>query len=169
MTGVQTCALPICDTDSNNTTTNKNSLFWIAGIDYQFANGTLITAEWYENNRGANDVTTLSDTNLLTDTLIKYGLQQQLSQRVFGLSINKEFSPLLNGTYTLLASPLKDIDGQTSASLLHQFNVGYSVSNESDILFSFQFANGRGLNGLKPQSEFGHVPTSVAVRLRFYF
>ena len=153
----------------NDSKTNENSLFWIAGADYQFANGALLTAEWYENSRGANDVTSLSNTNLLTDSLIKYGLQQQLSQRVFGLSINKEFSPLLNGTYTLLASPLKDVDGKLNTSLLHQFNVSYSVSNESDILFSLQLANGRGLNGLKPQSEFGHIPTSVAVRLRFYF
>ena len=153
----------------NDSKTNENSLFWIAGADYQFANGALLTAEWYENSRGANDVTSLSNTNFLTDSLIKYGLQQQLSQRVFGLSINKEFSPLLNGTYTLLASPLKDIDGKLNTALLHQFNVSYSVSNESDILFSLQLANGRGLNGLKPQSEFGHIPTSVAVRLRFYF
>ena len=153
----------------NDSKTNENSLFWIAGADYQFANGALLTAEWYENSRGANDVTSLSNTNFLTDSLIKYGLQQQLSQRVFGLSINKEFTPLLNGTYTLLASPLKDIDGKLNTALLHQFNVSYSVSNESDILFSLQLANGRGLNGLKPQSEFGHIPTSVAVRLRFYF
>lgn len=153
----------------NDSQTNENSLFWIAGADYQFADGTLVTAEWYENSRGANNITALLNTNSLTDTLIKYGLQQQLSQRVFGLSINKEFTPLLNGAYTLLASPLKDNDGQYNTSVLHQFNLSYSVSNESDILFSFQFANGRGLNGLKPQSEFGHLPISIVVRLRFYF
>ncbi|MCK4864480.1 MAG: hypothetical protein KAT06_03555 [Gammaproteobacteria bacterium] len=154
----------------NDSQTNENSLFWIAGVDYQFANDTLLTAEWYENSRGASSVAALSNTNLLTDALIKYGLQQQLSQRVFGLSINKEFTPLLNGAYTLLASPLKDNDGQYNTSLLHQFNLNYSVSNESDILFSLQFANGRGLNALfKPQSEFGHIPTSATIRLRFYF
>jgi len=153
----------------NDSNTNENSLFWIAGTDYQFSNSTLLTFEWYENSRGANSVAALSNTNLLTDSLIKYGLQQQLSQRVFGLSINKEFTPLLNGAYIILASPLKDDDGQYTTSLLHQFNLSYSVSNESDILFSFQFANGRGLNGLKPQSEFGHIPTSATIRLRFYF
>ena len=153
----------------NDSKTKENSLFWIAGADYQFSNGVLITAEWYENSRGASDVTSLSNTNFLTDTLIKYGLQQQLSQRIFGLSINKEFTPLLNGAYTILISPLKDIDGRYNSSVLHQFNTSYSVSNESDILFSLQFANGRGLNGLKPQSEFGHIPTSMTVRLRFYF
>lgn len=153
----------------NDNKTKETSLFWIAGADYQFSNGALLTAEWYENSRGANNITSLSTTNFLTDSLIKYGLQQQLSQRVFGLSLNKELTPLLNGAYTILASPLKDSNGQYNTSVLHQFNVSYSVSNESDILFSLRFANGRGLNGLKPQSEFGHLPTSIAVRLRFYF
>lgn len=150
--------------------TNENSLFWIAGIDYQFANGTLLTAEWYNNSRGANDITTLANTNILTDPLITYGLQQQLSQHVLGVSLNKDITPLLTAGYILLASPLKDIDGTLNTSLLHQLNLSYSVSNESDLLFSLQFANGRGKNNLdQPQSEFGHVPTSITVRLRFYF
>ena len=152
----------------NDNKTNKDSVFWIAGVNYQFNNGTLITAEWYENSRGANSVASL--TNLPMDNLIIYGLQQHLSQQVFGISVNKEITPLLNAGYTLLASPLKDFDGKRTTSLLHQLNFTYSVSNESDLLFSFQFANGRGLNLLaKPQSEFGHVPASIAIRLRFYF
>jgi len=154
----------------NDTKTNKNTIFWIAGIDYQFANGTLLAAEWYDNSRGANDVTSLINTNIQTDTFIKYGLQQQLSQRVLGISVNKDLTPLLSGSYILLASPLKDVDGGLTTSLLHQVNLSYSVSNESDILFSYQFANGRGLNTLgKAQSEFGHVPASMTIRLRFYF
>lgn len=148
---------------------DENSVFWIAGLDYQFSNGTLISAEWYNNSRGANNITALANTNLLTDPLIKYGLQQHLSQNILGISIHKEISPLLQSGYTLLASPLKDVDGKLNTSLLHQFNLSYSVSNESDLLFSFQFANGRGLDSLKPQSEFGHVPASMTIRLRFYF
>lgn len=149
---------------------NKNSLLWIAGVDYQFANGTLLAAEWYNNSRGANDITTLTNTNVLTDTFIKYGLQQQLSQNVLGLSLSKDISPLLNAGYTLLASPVKDINGKLSTSLLHQLNLRYSVSNESDLLFSMQLANGRGVNNLsQAQSEFGHIPTSMTIRLRFYF
>jgi len=76
----------------------------------------------------------------------------------------------LNGGYTMLASPVKDIDNKISTSLLHQFNFTYSVSNESDILFSLQLANGQGLNtAAKPLSEFGHLPATMSVRLRFYF
>ena len=149
-------------------TTNENAVLWIAGLDYQFTNGTLLTAEWYDNSRGATSATALS--TLQIDSYIKYGLQQQLSRNVLGISISKELSPLLNGGYTLLTSPIKDTDGKLTASLLHQINLTYSVSNESDILFSYQTASGQGLNlNSKTQSEFGHIPTSLAIRLRFYF
>lgn len=152
----------------NDNKTNTDSVFWIAGVDYQLNNGTLITAEWYENSRGAKGVASL--TNLQTDNLITYGLQQHLSQHVLGISLSKEITPLLSGGYTLLASPLKDIDSKLTTSLLHQLNFNYSVGNESDLLFVFQFANGRGLNfSAKPQSEFGHTPASMSIRLRFYF
>lgn len=152
---------------SHLTTTDENSLFWIAGLDYQFENGTLLSAEWYENSRGATNINMLG--NLQSDTLVLYGLQQHLSKNILGLSISKEMTPLLNAAYTLLASPLKDGD-QFNTSLLHQLNFTYSVSNESDLLFSLQVANGRGLNTVsKPQSEFGHLPVSLSVRLRFYF
>lgn len=152
------------------TNTNKNSFFWVAGVDYQFKNGAIMTAEWYENDRGASNVTSLINTNTQSDTLIKYGLQQQLVQRVFGVSINKDITPLVNAGYTLLASPLKDSEGKQNSSFLHQINLTYSVSNESDLLFSFQSASGKGLNTVgKAQSEFGHISASVAIRLRFYF
>lgn len=149
-------------------TTNEKALFWIAGFDYQFSNGTLLTAEWYDNSRGATNATVLSQSQ--SDTYIKYGLQQQLSRNVLGLSLSKDISSLLNGGYTLLASPIKNSSGQETTSVLHQLNLTYSVSNESDILFLYQQASGQGLNLTgKPQSEFGHVPTSLTVRLRFYF
>lgn len=145
-------------------------LFWIAGLNYQFSNGTLLNAEWYHNSRGATNITTLTSINVLTDPLIKYGLQQHLSQDVLGISLNKDLSPLWNGGYTLLASPLKDSSGKLHTSLLHQLTLIYSVSNESDLLISLQTATGRGATTLgQAQSEFGHTPTSVTVRLRFYF
>lgn len=153
---------------TNFKTSNENTLFWIAGLDYQFANGTLLTAEWYENSRGAENAGSLS--KLQTDTYIRYGLQQHLSQRVLGFSLSKEITPLFNGGYILLASPIKNTDGQQTTSLLQQLNLTYSVSNESDILFSYLLANGQGLNlSGKALSEFGHLPASLTIRLRFYF
>ena len=149
-------------------TNNENTFFWIAGLDYQFTNGTLLTAEWYDNSRGATSETELG--TLQIDSYIKYGLQQQLSRNVLGLSISKELSPLLSGGYTLLTSPLKNTDAKLTTSLLHQINLTYSVSNESDILFAFQSATGKGLSSLgKIQSEFGHIPANLTIRLRFYF
>ena len=29
-----------------------DSLFWIAGLDYQFDNGTLLNLEWHQNDAG---------------------------------------------------------------------------------------------------------------------
>jgi len=154
----------------NFSKTNEHSLFWIAGIDYQFNDGTLLAAEWYDNSRGADNITALSAINSQTDSFIKYGLQQQLSKNVLGIALSKDMTPLLHGAYTLLASPVKQLDDKMSASLLHQFSLTYSVSNESDILFSYQFANGQGLSSTaKPQSEFGHLAAAMSVRLRFYF
>ena len=147
---------------------NENFIFWIAGLDYQFNNGTLLTAEWYDNSRGATQMSSLA--NLQTDPLVVYGLQPYLGRNVLGLSLGKDLTPLLRGDYVLLISPLKEASNQLNSSVLQQINLTYSVSNESDLLFSLQFANGRGLDSaLKPQSEFGHLPASLSVRLRFYF
>lgn len=152
----------------SDTQSNKDFTFIIAGADYQLNNGAVITAEWYSNSRGANSVAELS--NVQVDTFNEYGLQQHLSKNVLGLSINNTISPLLNGGYTLLTGSIKNANGKMNTSLLHQINVTYSVSNESDILFSFQSATGEGLSSVgKIQSEFGHVPANITIRLRFYF
>jgi hypothetical protein len=70
----------------------------------------------------------------------------------------------------LLAAPLHDDEGKRHLSLLHQINLTYSVSNESDLLMSLLSASGKGLSALdEPRSEFGYLPASLTVRLRFYF
>ena len=122
-------------------TSDEDGFLWIAGLDYQFSNGTLIAAEWYNNNLGASNVNELI--NFQTNPLLEYGLQHQTVENVFGLSVTKDITPLLNGSYFLLASPLKDFNNQLNTSLLHQFNFSYSVSDESDILTSIQFASGQ--------------------------
>ena len=152
----------------NDTNTNNDFTFSIAGLDYQINNETIITAEWYNNSRGASTVSAI--TNPTIDLFSQYGLQPQLSQNVLGVSINRVLTPLINGTYTLLVSPLQNTNGTLNSSLLHQFNLIYSVSNESELLLSFLWGSGRGLNlSGKTQSEFGHVPVSLSMRLRFYF
>ncbi|MFO7592901.1 MAG: hypothetical protein R6X15_02500 [Pseudomonadota bacterium] len=148
--------------------TDESAFFWVAGVDYQFDDGTLLVVEWYDNSRGATKQEELAG---MTDEVpVIYGLQQHLGRRVAGLSIARDITPLLHGSYTLLANSLRDDDGEDHLSQLHQINLTYSVSNEADLLMSILTANGEGLSdaGL-PQSEFGHLPGSLSLRLRFYF
>lgn len=147
---------------------DEDSLFWIAGLDYQFDDGTLLSAEYYDNSRGASSEAALA--GIYNDELIASGLQQQLSRQLFGLGVARDLTPLLHGGYTLLSSIIKDSDGDGARSLLHQFNLTYSVSNESDLLASLLLPTGKGLStSSEPRSEFGHVPASLTLRLRFYF
>lgn len=148
--------------------TDEQFLFWIAGIDYQFSDGTLIAAEWYDNSHGASSESTLAGQAL--DPLVTSGLQQQLGRQVFGLMVDRDLTPLLHGSYSLFAAAVDDERGKLATSILHQLTLSYSVSNESDLLFSLLLADGRGMNGIGGvQSEFGHLPAAMTVRLRFYF
>ncbi len=145
-------------------------LFVVAGVDYQFENGTTVMAEWYGNDFGASKASEL--TTVQTHTLFQHGLLPHLSKRVFAVSASREVMPLLKGQYTVLASRLDDDNslGGQSSSLLHQLNLTYSLSNESELLFSLSVPNGKGL-GLQGQlqSEFGHLPASAVLQYRRYF
>lgn len=148
--------------------TDESFLFWIAGIDYQFSDATLIAAEWYDNGHGASRQADMAAT--ATDPLVGYGLQQQLGRQVLGLTVDRDITPLLHGSYSLFAATVNDSHDKPATSLLHQLNLIYSVSNESDLLFSLLFADGEGVDGSGlPQSEFGHLPAAMTLRLRFYF
>jgi len=146
--------------------TDEEFLFWIAGVDYQFEDGTLVIAEWYNNQRGAKseaDMGAMQD-----DLLVVYGLQQQLSSKVLGLSLARDITPLLNGSYTLLVAGLNE--AQLTSSWLHQLTFTYSVSNESDLLFSLLLPNGKGMDSAdQVRSEYGYLPTAMTLRYRFYF
>lgn len=148
--------------------TDEKFLFWIAGVDYQFSDGTLIAAEWYDNSYGATSESSLA--TMVSEPLVAYGLQQQLGRQVLGVMVDRDITPLLHGTYSLFAAAVKDDNSKLATSLLHQLTLTYSVSNESDLLFSLLFANGKGMNSSSEvQSEFGHLPMAIALRLRFYF
>lgn len=147
---------------------DENAFFWIGGVDYQFSNGTIVAAEWYDNSRGATREDELGA--MADDPLVVYGLQQQLGRQLMGLTLERDITPLLHGSYTLLASSLYDQEGVRHSSLLHQVNFRYSVSDESDLLFSLLAGTGKGLDSAdQPQSEFGYLPMSLSLRLRFYF
>ncbi len=145
-----------------------NEWFWIAGVDYQFNNGTLITAEWYNNTLGVRH-----ESSLLTSPIELFelhGLKQHFSQQILGISLNRDMTPLLNANYSLLISPLKNSSGHHEFSALHQFNLVYSVSDESEFVFSLQHTSGTGLDRQKKlTSEFGHLPDSLTLIYRYYF
>ena len=143
-------------------------LFWIAGVDYQLDDGTLLSAEWYDNGAGAGRGDALP--GVAASERFASGLLPQLGRHVLGLGAEKDLTPLLRGSYTLLASPLSDGDGGRRPSLLHQVNLSYSLSNESDLLVSLLAASGDGrdVSG-RLRSEFGHLPASLTLRWRRYF
>ncbi|MGD8909005.1 MAG: hypothetical protein PVI92_06610 [Chromatiales bacterium] len=147
---------------------HEQFLFWIAGVDYQFDNGTLIAAEWHHNGHGATTQEALA--GIVYDPLVSTGLQQQLGETLLGLMLERDITPLLHGGYTLLIGALKDQRNHLASSLLHQFTLVYSLSNESDLLCSLLTTSGKGLNSTgEVQSEFGHVPISITLRVRFYY
>jgi len=146
----------------------KNAVFWIVGIDYQFEDSTLLAIEWYDNSAGANSEAMLPST--LNDPRVTYGLQKHMGRRVLGMSLSRDITPLLHGSYSLLVNGLQDNRNRLTVSSLHQMSLTYSVSDESDLLISMLVANGKGLGLMgTPQSEFGHIPASATLRYRFYF
>ena len=152
----------------NVKSSDENELNWIAGMDYQFNASTIATLEIFHN---ASGVTSESDiASQLIEPRVTYGLQQHLSERLFGVALQHEINPLLNASYSLLASSLEDIAGENKHSFLHQLSFLYSVDDNADLMLAFINANGKGLNALGvPQSEFGHLSKSASLRFRYYF
>lgn len=147
---------------------DDDGFFVIAGADYKFSNEITLTTELYHNDFGADQVSEL--TEVQNSWLLTRGLQPHLSRNVVGISVQKELTPLLNGSYTLLGSQLNGSDGDREYSFLHQLNLNYSLGDESDLLFSVQSGVGRGSDPSGHlQSEFGHVPVGVTVRMSHYF
>lgn len=151
-----------------NSFIKESALFWFAGADYLFANGTLLTLEYYHNDFGASKESDLA--TQLTNPLIFVGIQPNLGEQMLGLSLNKDLNPLLNLNYSVLASELEGVNSSSHSTFLHQLNFSYSLNDEADVLFSLLTTNGKRDNFLTlPQSEFGHVPESVSMRLRYFF
>ena len=146
----------------------EDGYFWIAGADYQLDDGTLLVAEFHDNSRGASRRSELAGRRF--DPLVAAGLQQHLGRRVVGFAAQRDITPLLNGSYKLFISVLRNDDDARDTSSLHQLSLVYSLSNESDLLLSLLYATGKGLAASgDPRSEFGHLPASVSLRWRRYF
>lgn len=147
---------------------DKYDNFSIAGFDYQFSNGLIIGFEYYYNTLGANKESDL----LESASQVTYinGQQKHLGQNVAGFAFSKNLTPLLTGNYNFLAARLENADEESSWSTLHQIFFSYSIADEADALLAFHYGTGKGLDNFGlPRSEFGHVPASVSLRLRYYF
>ena len=138
---------------------DDGALSWIAGADYQLQDGTLLTAEW--RDRGGSVIPGAPPT--------PDAIRADEDRRMLGLGASRDLTPLLHGSYTLLVNPLRD-DGSRDFSWLHQLNLTWSLSNESDLLLSLLHAGGPGMDATgEPQSAFGHLPSTVTLRYRHYF
>ncbi|MBT3196541.1 MAG: hypothetical protein HN842_01270 [Gammaproteobacteria bacterium] len=146
----------------------ESAFLWVAGMERRLSEKTLLQLEWYNNNRGASNEQALAA--VAQEPLITQGLQLQMSRNLLGVSLNQTLTPLLNGSYTLLASRLESGQKSHHSSLLHQLSLSFSVSDESDLLLSLTRATGQPAStGHHPQSEFGHLPDNLTLRLRLYF
>ena len=139
-----------------------NRLWWIAGFDTQFEDGTLLTLEWHDNAFGAQHTSDISQR--LTDPGLVSALEPHMVRHVLGLSLQHTLSPLWQGGYSLFAAML-----DTNPSYLHQLHVTRSLSNEADLTLTLLHATGQASQNGLPQSEFGSVPDSISLRLRGYF
>jgi hypothetical protein len=137
----------------------------IAGVDHQLSDGTTVLAELYHDSLGAARQSELPA--VLQSRTFRDGRLLQLSSTVLALSASRDFLGLWKGAYTVFAAPLLDDAGARHTSVLHVLTFTYSISNNAEAVFSLSTANGRGLSGGSPQSEFGHVPDSLYVSLQF--
>lgn len=157
------------DAEKDNLNQQTNLWFWIAGLDYQFSNGSLITFEWYQNQFGLSDTHDFDLTLLQADPVNTRPAQQQLGKQALGMSLGHDISPLLNLQYTGLVGTIMHTQNR-SYSILHQVNFQYSLSDNADLLFSVLAAQGKDKKDqLEIQSDYGHLPSQATLRLRIYF
>lgn len=157
------------DQERDNLNQETSLWFWIAGIDYQFSNGSLLSFEWYQNDFGISDAQDIDASLIDVNSFNTRPAQQQLGKQALGVSLAHDISPLLNLQYTGLIGTLKN-NQDRQYSILHQVNLQYSLSNNSDLLFSVLTAQGKEKKDqLDIQSDYGHIPSQATLRLRVYF
>lgn len=140
---------------------------WVAGVQHQLKGGAVLDLEWYYNSGGAEREDALLAQS--QDTLVVNGLQPQLSRNLLAFGVSRTVTPLLQGHYTVLVGALEDTTGEEHYSALNRVGLNYSLSDESELLLSLLFAQGKGAVGSTPQSEFGHNPGSLTLRYQSYF
>ena len=130
----------------------------VSGIDYQFDNGVLAILEWRYQDRD----------DVFAPSAFSSGSDQLNVRNLFGLLLNKDITPLLNGAYLFLHAT--DGGDFTHSSSLHQVNLTYSMSDESLLLLSLLTSTGSSdANNALPESLYGGLGNSLSVNYRVYF
>ena len=142
---------------------------YVAGVNFGLSSGVVLVAELYRNTMGADNEDELLQVALSPP--YQEGRLPQLSSTVLGLGGNGELGGLWRWSYSLFASALPDSEGSRHSSLLHQGALFYSLSDEGEAVFSLMHGTGRGMEDLGlfavPRSEFGHLPTSFFLSVKF--
>ncbi|MDH5302206.1 MAG: hypothetical protein OEW58_12685 [Gammaproteobacteria bacterium] len=147
---------------------DARSLFSIAGMDYQFSDGTVLIVEGYYHSDGVDREQQIP---MVSDNMLRMAnIRPQLASQLLGVGASKNFLALWQGSYLLLFSVMDDIDQQAEISLLQQVSLTYSLSDESDLLLLWAAGVGKSRTSEgRVRSEFGDIPWSMAARFRLYF
>ena len=133
----------------------------VLGFDFQWDNGLLLIAEAFFNDYGT---VALDELGTRENPLLESGIFNQIGRIGIGMGLSKELSPLIQGSFTTLVSPLEE-----SISSLHQVAINSSLSDDTELVFGFLFGIGPGRKVGDLGSEYGSLPSSISLRLSHYF
>jgi len=144
----------------------KSEILAIAGLDFSTDGGELFFIEAYHATAGASKETELLDT--LASPAFTQRRIPQLSRSLLGLGTSMEFWGLWNFAYLGFLSPLESPEGERVFSTLHQLVLAYSLGNNAEATVFLVSGSGPGTNGQGiPRSEFGHVPDTLYLSVKF--
>jgi hypothetical protein len=127
------------------------------GVEHRFESSLELRLEWFHHGAGAASARDYGVIPTPGETAELY-----LGRQYIAFNIGYEFSPLLTAQF-LPVSNLAD------GSYLLAFYSVYSLSDESELSFSFTVPSGRKPDGGGIRSEFGLYPVSASLELRTYF
>ncbi|MDH5178559.1 MAG: hypothetical protein OEZ39_15890 [Gammaproteobacteria bacterium] len=126
---------------------------WSISIEHRWESSLMLQLEQYYHGRGAQTVAEYDPLN---------NRSGYLARRYQALGVSYEFSPLLNGQFSVLRN-------HVDHARLFNGNLIYSLSDESELSVSFTLAEGKAPQGMTLQSEYGTLPQLFSLEWRSYF
>ena len=131
------------------------------GVEHTYENSLNLRLEWYYNGYAAG-----AGGGAMSDYIIApapgEAAGSYLGRQYLAFNVGYEFSPLL--TVELL--PIVNLTDDSYMLAVYSI---YSLSDESELFFSFSMPFGKKPDAGGINSEFGLYPASVAVEARLYF